>query len=259
MSKIKIAVSWGIIILLGAGLYFLFDSRKPDVQDTATSTAMFTPVVGEPELYYPIDRQNRIDHVIATKGKDYQRFSLTKTGAKNLIITHHQQGILVFEEKEFEKIKLIWESTEDISDPRSKVGVSDLTGDGVNEILALWDNDKGETLYIYKWNSDGFDMITPYLIHIRPDGKESNYVGFGGEESMTKIFDVDKDGIPEIVQPYNIFLGLAENRLDVINKKVYRAYKWDGSKYFLWREQKDSLTPSTGEDQYSVGNVLYPP
>ncbi|MEK7621836.1 MAG: hypothetical protein AAB415_01525 [Patescibacteria group bacterium] len=280
MSKniIKIVVFLGILIILVVAINFLSDSKKqnPNKQQdhqTVTSTTTSTPTVREFDASGLMDRQIRIDHVLNTKGKDYRRFSLTNGGQKDLIITYYQinlkniqsddvairrqqQGILVFKDRESGQIDLIWESKEHISDPRVKVGMYDVTGDKTNEILALWDNDQGEALYIYKWNGVGFNMISAYYDHKRPDGIISKELAFGGEESMTKIFDVDKDGIPEIVQPYNIILGLAENRLDVISKKVYQAYKWNGSEYYLWKEQKQSFTPREWEDEYSVINIL---
>jgi hypothetical protein len=216
------------------------------------------------------DRQNRIDHVLATKGKYYQRYSLTKNEPKKLIITYYKfdfknidknkrnrRGILVFEEKTQGDIKLIWESTDNVSATWSIIGTYDLTGDGIKEIIVLWEYDKGEDFYIYKWNGSGFDMITPYVDSnnkYAPAG--SKYLGFGGEYGMTKIFDVDKDGIPEIVQPHTTFLGLAKDLLTSLTKETYQAYKWNGEKYYLWKEQEQSFTPSTNIDEYSVINIL---
>ncbi len=268
MSKttIKIIVSLGVVALLTL-VYFVSGSNKQNqgqqtISPTPTSTAR------EPEVSVPVDRQERIDHVLATKGKDYRRYSLTKDGPKNLIITYyqinlknlqtedvelrrHQKGILVFEEKKIGEIELIWESMDDVAATRPILGVYDLTGEGVNEIIALWQYDKVDDLYIYKQNKDDFEMITPYFEHVRSDGGVFKYIGFNAEENLIKIFDVDKDGIPEIVFPFT--LGSKEKG------EVYRAYKWDGSKYYLWKEQKESFTPSTRADEYSVASVLYQP
>jgi hypothetical protein len=257
-NTIKIITYLGVLMLSGVAVYFLLGEKKQNQTSVTKST------IDKPYVENLDDRQNRINDVINTKGKDYPRYSLFKDGPKNLIITYYQiiefkrqqQGILVFEEKQVGEIKLIWESTDDIPDFRVKVGVYDLTGDGVNEVLALWDNDYGQNIYIYKWNGSGFDMITPYLDYKWFDGVITKELAFGGEYAMTKIFDVDKDGIPEIVQPETTILGLAENRLDTIEKKSYRAYKWDGTKYYLWKEQKNSFTPTIGADEYSVISIL---
>ncbi|MEO8637830.1 MAG: hypothetical protein ABI430_02935 [Candidatus Taylorbacteria bacterium] len=272
MSKntIKIITSIGILVILGASFYyFSSNSKKQDLQTTTLAPSPDSDF----DSSDPYDRQNRINDVIITKGKDYPRFSLTKDGPKNLIITYylinlknlhsedmnlrrHSEGILVFEEKTPGEIKLIWESADEFTDPRVKVGVYDLTADGVNELIALLDNDQGGAMLVYKWNGDGFDLITPYDEHIRPDGKVSPSLAFGADSGMTKIYDVDKDGIPEIVFPFDIRLNWDESTLNFNYRKVYRAYKWDGSKYYLWKEQKQSFTPSTTEDQYSVISIL---
>ncbi len=286
MSKntIKILVSLGVVALLGATVYFLPVSKQQNQEQhtlpspsATNSIATSTPPVSELETSEPVDRQNRIDHVLATKGKDYRRYSLTKDSPKNLIITYyqidlknlhaedvalrrHQQGILVFKEKESGEIKLLWESNDYISQTRPIIGVYDLTGDGVNEILTLWQNGKYEDLYIYKWDGNGFDMISPYYDSKWSDGVIRKAFAFNARDSEMKIFDVDKDGIPEIIQSNNIIIRTQEDGFD-LTKEVFHAYKWNGSKYYLWKEQEKPFTPVTKEgyeSEYSVANVLYP-
>lgn len=260
MSKDIIKIIIVIVIVGFLGVTISFNSRKKEKPIT-------TPIrtVNEIETSDLNDRQNRIDHVITTKGKDYPRYSLTKDSPKNLIITYYlyqlnyesfnkdrklsrdRRGILVFEEKTQGNIKLIWESEDDINAYRSKTGMYDLTGDGINEIVALWDYDKVADIYIYKWNGSGFNMISPIE---NPDSKFHKFIVFNAESSLIKVFDIDKDGIPEIILPFN--LGSTKN------KEIYRAYKWNGLKYFLWKEQEKSFTPSTEEDEYSVINMLNP-
>lgn len=224
------------------------------------------------EVLAPVDRQNRIDHVMLTNGREYKKYSLTKDGPQNLIITYfqinlntikstnlelrrHQQGILVFREDKNGEIKLIFESKNNYSSPRIKIGIYDLTGDGVNEILALLDNDQGGAMLIYKWNGSDFDMITPYVKYTRFDGKQTDELAFGADSGMTKIFDIDKDGIPEISFPVNIFLGLDENS-DAKNEIKFQAYKWNGTEYFLWKEQKEPFMGRDGRDEYSAIDII---
>ncbi len=246
----KIVVAVVGLSILGILLFWLAQMR---VNDNVEGSRLET----QPRDY---TRTGLIEYITKTKGNKYERYSLTENGPKNLIITYYQnergstfaerdrEGILVFQDQPSGEAKLLWESSEKISATLPIIGAYDLTGDGVKEILALWQYDLGEDLYIYKWDGGNFKMITPYLDSKSPYGKGSKYLGFGGDGGATKIFDVDKDGIPEIVFPY------------ILEKKtrgiVYHAYKWSGSKYFLWKEQKESFTPHEGEDEYSVISIL---
>ncbi|MFZ2522502.1 MAG: hypothetical protein WAX44_03275 [Minisyncoccia bacterium] len=203
-------------------------------------------------------RTGLIEFITQTDGEGYRRFSLTDEGHKNLIITFYQnergstvaerdrRGVLVFQNQPSGEVKLLWESNDKITAAIPILGTLDLTGDGVKEILALWQTGYSEGLYIYKYNGVGFDMITPYLDSKSPYGKGSHYLGFGGEDSLTKIVDVDKDGVPEITFPFLLNQG---------GGITYHAYKWDGSKYFLWKEQETPFT-SDGRDEFSVVYVI---
>jgi len=258
MSKniIKIIVSLGIAVLLGTFVYVLPSPRKQNQEQqtispasTATSTATSTPTKRKLEVSEPVDRQNRIDHVLATKEKDYTRYSLTKDGPKNLIITYyqinlknlhaedielrrHQQGVLVFEERASGEIQLIWESTDNISMTRPLLAIRDLTGDGVNEIVAMWQNGASEILYIYKFNDRGktFELITPLHQAGLKYGSTAFSPVFNGPDSATQIIDLDNDGVPEVTLP---------------GDEDYKAYKWNGTKYFLWKEQKEPFIKQT--------------
>lgn len=229
------------------------------------------------ELTSPVNRQNRIDHVLTTGGRGYRKVSFGDN--RRFIITHYQinrdligvtsdqrrelinegvreQGILVFEENEQKQFELFWESEEEnISMTLPILGIYDLTGDKIPEVIALWQNGKYESLFIYQFIDNGFNLITPLEQPLLKYESLIYWPIFNTKDSLIKIIDIDQDGILEIEMPDSIFLGLAPDGLTTKSKEVYHAYKWDGSEYYLWKEQETSFT-SDGRDEFSVVNVI---
>ena len=248
----------GIIILILFVLLLLKlndGSRIGTVPHTENSQV---PVVTESEPPLPfgqITRDEVIKHVewAYRNGKPYEQVALTKDGPKDYVVTFYQPnprdenlktwqeqrgGILVFHIKE-SKPELIWESTDDITLTRPLLAVRDLTGDGVNEIVAMWQNGASEILYIYELNDKKktFELITPLGAPFLAYGSTTSYPIFDGPDSTIQIIDLDGDKIPEI-----IILGLVtpdknntEDGITRNDKRPYEAYKWNGTKYYLWK------------------------
>ncbi len=225
-------------ISVSAGVYFLFDNHN-NLPGSQT-------VDNEPPLPFgQITRQERINHVdwAYANGKQYEQYSLVKDGEKKYVVTFYQPnyreknltqedrrgGILVFE-IESNVPKLIWESTDNITLTRPTIDVRDITGDGNAEILANWSNGKVSLLYIYSWSGLDFRLITPMKkVEGLIGGSGNLYVPIFGSSDDIQVRDLDNDSIEEV-------LLIRPSKTGEILTDVY---KWDGSKYYLWKETTD--------------------
>lgn len=252
MKKIKILII--TILFISIVSFLLFENKKKNQENQFAPQEDVIKVEAPYEpLYDPVDRQDRIKDVLSTNGGNYKKYSFIKDGDKDYIVTYfqrnketenspdlilrrHEQGILVFKKLSDGIFKLVWESEEEFFDPRYRLGVHDLTGDGVKEIILALNNDKGGAVVVYKYtNNNEFNLITPYVDYVWFDGKTTKSIAFGADSGDTYVSDLDNDNIPEIIFPYNVRI---EKNTDEYNQ-VYRSYKWDGQRYFLWKEQEN--------------------
>jgi hypothetical protein len=150
-------------------------------------------------------------------------------------------GLIVFK-LENGKPVFFWESNEYINVGRVG-GFVDINNDGISEIV--WEYDLGVTgrnncFYIYKFVNDRFGLITPAktIELITPSGGTLKYnrTLLCGDSALTYMKDIDNDGIPEIM------VGEFTNAIigdDIGGRaKDIRIYKYDGDKYYLWKEEK---------------------
>ena len=147
-------------------------------------------------------------------------------------------GLIVFKLENGKPI-LFWESTEYINVGRVG-GLIDINNDGIKEIV--WEYDLGVTgrnnsFYVYKFAGDGFKLVTPMKIVelTTPLGITLKYnrTLIGGDSSLTYMSDIDNDGIQEIT--VGDWMGVIG---DNAGGKDIKIYKYDGDKYYLWKEDK---------------------
>ncbi len=233
----KKLLALGIVIFVIAAIALSFTYGAKQVPGTTTNT----PPTNEPELGTPITREERISHIAwsYTNGKKYKEYDFG--GGEALVVTfyqwksekedEHEGGLLVFK-IENNKPELIWESNEDITSTIPLIKTEDLTADGKKELLALWQDGKNETLYIYQSQNDKFVLITPLIQPWTHYGSYAKTPAFAAPDSQIQITDLDNDHIPEIWFPTQL------NDAGEIVDEYYVAYKWNGSKYILWKTQK---------------------
>lgn len=189
----------------------------------------------EPDMSTPITKQERIDHINWTyeNGKEYDYYQIGEQ--ENLVVTFYQWktenesersgGLLIFKITD-KKPQLVWESTNSIHSTFPLIKVMDMTGDGKNELLALWQDGKNDNLNIYQEDNNTFKFITPMHQPGLALGSTTYWPVFVAGDSEIQIEDLDDDQIPEV------WFSLEEN---------YVAYKWDGTKYIKWNEQTDAF------------------
>jgi hypothetical protein len=127
----------------------------------------------------------------------------------------------------YKKNELIWESEE----PIEKINTVDsdfidINNDGIEELLLIdWVGEKltGCNVFIYSFNNDDMELITPYEI--------ISYQGINYKTSQivdcTDIIDIDNDENIEII---------TEELNTITKEKIIRTYKFNGLKYSLWKE-----------------------
>lgn len=132
-------------------------------------------------------------------------------------------GFIFFKLEEGKPV-LFWESKELLSN--SGFGeFSDIDSDGIKEFIWLESGatGRGAAFYIYRFSSDGFELITPTEHRIT-----YNITLIGGDAHLTYMEDIDNDGIQEIRVGYE----------DKDGNKQFEIYKYDGEQYYLWKEEK---------------------
>src|SRR3989344_789865 len=144
-------------------------------------------------------------------------------------------GLIVFKLENGRPV-FFWESSENINVGRIG-GFMDINSDGIPEIV--WEYDLGVTgrnnaFYVYKFENSGFKLITP-LLTTTPSGSTWNYniTLLCGDSGLTQMEDIDNDGVQEImVGDWKGSIG------DNTAGKDIKIYKYDGDKYYLWKEEK---------------------
>lgn len=111
----------------------------------------------------------------------------------------------------------------------------DLTGDAIPEIITT-DSGGGNVtacvMSVYKWNGVIFELITPL-----PD----EYISpcDGSNPSNGGIKDIDNDGIFELItfKMYRVYpdADIGDPKRNQM-RETELIYKFDGKKYFLWKE-----------------------
>jgi len=144
-------------------------------------------------------------------------------------------GIIVFKLVN-DKPVFFWESKEIINQGRP-AHFQDINNDGINEIV--WEYYLGVTgrdncFYVYKFENSGFKLITP-LLTTTPSGSTWNYniTLLCGDSGLTQMEDIDNDGVQEIT--VGDWMGVIG---DNAGGKDIKIYKYDGDKYYLWKEEK---------------------
>src|SRR3989344_514422 len=224
-------------------------SSSPDSMNFATST--------EPALSFgQITRQQRLDHIawVYAHGQQYPQDSLTKDGLKDYMVTFYQPdyysdrniskeerngAVLVFK-IENNVPKLIWESKNYHGGVHPTIWVMDVTGDNRNEIFVQWGDGKGDVLFIYKSVGDAFELISPEHQRFLEYNVTSYSPVFNAKDGEIDVADLDGDQIPEISFPTRF-----TNSGQWGEEYFYVAYKWDGTKYFRWKEQKEPFIKQT--------------
>lgn len=152
-----------------------------------------------------------------------EEFNGTKQGSEKT----NRSGFFILKNNE-----ILWESSRIFSSlDFNATYFNDLDNDGIQEIVAT-DQGKRPNLphyckvTIYKWNNSNFLEILTNL-----DLREPDYGCYDIDDSHIK--DVDGDKIKEV---------LSETIKD--NIKTNRTYKWNGTEYFLWKEQKEPFGPN---------------
>jgi len=207
----------------------------------------------EPALSFnQTTRDNAMRHIEWSyrNNKPYEQFNFIEGQEKEFVVDSYQlktidqdgniidddSGLMIFKIID-NTPQLVWELSSTHSGAFFGNVIRDITGDGVKEIIASWNDGKSETLYIisYDTNAQIFYVISP------THGIFSDFAGASGD---ININDLDNDGIPEIT--------LSDHRNGVMDSKtydfkydiVYVAYKWDGKRYFLWKESKTPFSES---------------
>lgn len=141
-------------------------------------------------------------------------------------------GVIVFEGN-----NIIWENSDDFMEIFTFLTVfRDVTGDGVSEVIVV-DSGGGNVTYcittIYIWNGQTFALITP-----EPHEGISLCSGVNDDEG---IQDIDEDGVFELVaylkRKVHPEIHDIDNPLYLEEKTVRQIYKYNGTKYFLWKEE----------------------
>lgn len=219
-----------IVLLLVAVVVWVKSSGSPAVENVPGTNQDSSGNTASEELVVPVAKEERIAHV-ERNSSEYEKYSI---GNDSLIITFYQWeteesqgkggGLLVFRIEGNQPV-LIWES-EQVASTRPLIKAMDVTGDGKNEIIALWQNGKNEMLYIYQLNGHAFTSLTPLYQPGIKYGSTKYVPLFGAADGEIQIEDLDGDQVPEVWFSVD---------------GSYVAYKWDGSKYLKWQEQGESF------------------
>lgn len=206
----------------------------------------------EPELPFgQITKADRIKHIEWSyqNKKPYPQDSLIKEGPKEYVVTYYQPntmndsvlnnekegGVLLFKIID-NKPELIWENN-DTSGIHASVWFEDVTSDNQNELLVLWKSDHTEVLRIYSTFNEEFELISPLVQpwkNVKDYPSDSFYSPlYSDDYHPIQLDDLDGDKIPEIWFPTTMNKDLS------FGEKRHVAYKWDGGKYFIWKEQKE--------------------
>lgn len=248
LSFFKENTRFVLLLILVVGALFIINRHNTDKpNDTPPPSPPIDST--EPSLSGYLTRQKRLDHItwIYAHGKQYPQESLTKDSTKDYVITHYEPnyfdnniplkeqggGVLLFK-IENNIPKLIWETNDNIGGNLPSVWVMDVTGDNQKEILIQQGDGKGDVLLIYTSNGKTFKLISPEQQRGLNYGSKSYSPVFNAKDGAIDVADLDGDSIPEVSFPTS-YLGNGQ----FADEEHYVAYKWDGTKYFLWKEHKE--------------------
>jgi hypothetical protein len=133
-------------------------------------------------------------------------------------------GVIVFT-YDGKKINIIWESRENFYENVGETEFKDIDNDSVDELILKggYGSRQSPNYYIYKWKNDQFNLINP-----NPESNDISdrlMIGDGAD-----LRDVDNDKIYEVVTV------VEKDKYDPESTKRY-TYKFNGSYYFLWKEE----------------------
>lgn len=244
----KIILAFLIFIVFLVFIFFVINYIKSikNVPNTITEE--------EPQLGY-LTRYDRIKHIewAYRNDKSYKQVALIENGPKDYVVTFYQPnprdpdvpyterrgGIIAFDVSD-KQPKIIWESTENILlTLPTALDVRDITGDKNSEIIATWSDGKGSKLYLYSWDSNTFNFITPMKKVTGLIGGPDNLytLVFGIYRGDIQVKDLDGDGIDEVI----ISGGITRDEIgNEIPAEAEVIYKWDTEKqeYYLQKEEK---------------------
>ena len=182
-----------------------------------------------PEYFPSAQFEGRIFHLVAypdSEGFKVSNFDIQPGG--------HRAGIYVYEGD-----KIVWESTNYIADISvGEARFQDLTNDNIPEIVTT-DSGGGNVSYcianIYKWNGELFILMVP-------DPQEDGINLCSGLNNESEgIHDIDNDGIFELVSylKRKVYPEIhdIDNPLFLEEITVKQVYKYNGTQYFLWKEE----------------------
>lgn len=201
----------------------------------------------EPRLPFgQITREDRIKHIEWTyrNNKQYEQFALLENELKDYVATFYQPnfrndtkggGIMIFEIKE-KQPKIIWESTEYITLTMPEtLDVKDITNDKRVEIISTWSDGKVSILYLYSWNGEIFEYITPLKKSTSKYAPTNSYSPiFGISRGDIQIKDLDGDNIYEVIISGGTTRDEMGNEVPIDSETIY---KWNGEEYYLWEEE----------------------
>lgn len=236
--KYLITIFISIILIMFFAVKYKKETIKSPVIDepnisVATSTGTIDP---EPDISTPLSKKRAIDHLMwayrSSKRDYYKEYNIGDQD--NIVVVFYtwqtdedsgKGGGLVIFKIVGEVPRFIFESDPIPSYSIFDVKSLDMNNDGKNELLVLAQNGKYESLYIYSNSNSSFKILSPFTDNsIVPD--------FNAADSEIQVSDLDNDKLPEVWFPKT----LSDDKGRSIGER-YVAYKWDGTKYFLWKEQ----------------------
>lgn len=164
-------------------------------------------------------------------------------------------GLIIVNQIGDKKYQILFEALNNFGSLMGENVFKDLTGDGLPEIITNWAGAcAGENyIWFYTMKDDTFIPLNFTENKIEP---RNRLVTFGYEEFKDQIKDIDNDGVFELILKKREFLNnnkkkeeqnyLAKDYTDIdcrFNesdlKYLTKTYKWNGTEYFLWKEQKE--------------------
>ncbi len=134
----------------------------------------------------------------------------------------------------YEENYMIWESEEPLDAlDMSNSGFIDINNDGVFEIILIDNSGEkapGCSINIYSFDGKNVELINPYdvLMHQGVNFKATKL------QNCVDISDIDDDGTIEITTEELLYTN---DNTEIDQKNVIKKiYKFDGLKYFLWKE-----------------------
>jgi len=226
-----------IIIVLAIALIYLFNINKKPIDQ------------GQNQNTTPSENGKNIsirDKMINSFYDNYELGKTLKVGDREFRVISYgagegnrmeepksSGGIIAFE-REKEKWEIFWESSEFFSESFPDIEIRDLTNDKIDEMILKNTSLSGRNLglAVYTWRNGKFEIVTRTREVITSIGKYVS-LDLGGDVDKTKIEDIDGDNI------YEIIIGYKWQEMSGAPVEEYQQiYKYDGDKYYLWKEEK---------------------